>query len=98
MCIRDRFSGVPWETGLAAASAFSDLVAADCPGLTPAQAAIAWCWQQPGVTTVIPGARHREQALANAAAGAAEPLDEAFLAGVRALYDERIRPLVHDRW
>jgi aryl-alcohol dehydrogenase-like predicted oxidoreductase len=96
--VGETFSGVPWETGLAAASEFSGLVATHAPGLTPAQAAIAWCWQQPGVTTVIPGARHREQALANAAAGTVGPLDEAVLAGVKTLYDERIRPLVHQRW
>src|SRR3954463_12928094 len=69
--VGETFSGVPWEVGLAAASAFSSLVAAHAPELTPAQAAIAWCAQQPGVTTVIPGARRREQALANAAAGTA---------------------------
>ena len=40
------------------------------PSVTPAQAAIAWIWQQPGVSTVIPGARDAEQARANAAAGA----------------------------
>jgi aryl-alcohol dehydrogenase-like predicted oxidoreductase len=96
--VGETFSGVPWETGLAAASEFAELAAAHCPGLTPAQAAIAWCWQQPGVTTVIPGARHREQARANAAAGASGPLAEPFVAGVRDLYDDRIRPLVHDRW
>ena len=65
---------------------------------TPAQAALAWCWQQPGATTVIPGARNREQAVANAEAGLVPPLGADFLDGVRALYDERIRELVHSRW
>ena len=37
--------------------------------VTPAQAAIAWLWQQPGVTTVIPGARNVDQARSNAGAG-----------------------------
>ena len=61
--VGETFSGVPWETGLAAAQEFSNLVATAGPEqLTPAQAALAWCWQQPGVTTVIPGARNREQA------------------------------------
>ena len=94
----ETFSGVPWDVGLAAATAFSELVERLPGAPTPAQAAVAWCWQQPGVTTVIPGARNREQAVANAAAGLVPPLGAEFLDGVAALYDERIRELVHDRW
>jgi len=97
--VGETFSGVPWETGLAAAAEFSTLVAAEAPeGLSPAQAAIAWCWQQPGVTTVIPGARNREQAVSNARAGGAAPLGEAFEASVRRIYDDHVRAAVHDRW
>lgn len=97
--VGETFSGVGWERGLAAAEEFTGLVRAELPeGVTPAQAAIAWCWQQPGCTTVIPGARSAEQARANAAAGALEPLPESFLSGVRDLYDARIREAVHSRW
>jgi aryl-alcohol dehydrogenase-like predicted oxidoreductase len=66
--------------------------------VTPAEAAIAWVWQQPGVTTVIPGARNPDQARSNAAAGTVEALPAAFLDGVRDLYDARIRSAVHERW
>ena len=96
--VGETFSGVPWEDGLAAAAAFSELVGRLPGAPTPAQAALAWCWQQPAVTTVIPGARNREQAIANAEAGLVPPLGADFLDGVRALYDERIRELVHSRW
>jgi len=96
--VGETFSGVPWETGLAAAEAFSALVARLPGDPTPAQAALAWCWQQPGVTTVIPGARNPDQAIANAEAGLLPPLGAEFLDGVRALYDDRIRELVHSRW
>ena len=95
----ETFSGVDYETGLAAAGEFTSLVSQAVPeGLTPAQAAIAWIWQQPGVSSVIPGARNAAQARANAAAGGAEPLGEDFLAGVRDLYDARIKESVHGRW
>ena len=67
-------------------------------GLTPAQVAIAWVWQQPGVTTVIPGARNLAQARAHAEAGAAGPLSEDLLAGVRSIYDRHVRATVHGRW
>ena len=54
--------------------------------------------QQPGVTTVIPGARNAEQARSNAAAGSAPPLGQEFLAGVRHTYDTVLRASVHPRW
>ncbi|KQT92084.1 aldo/keto reductase [Marmoricola sp. Leaf446] len=96
--VGETFSGVPYDVGLAAAADFGALVR-DLPGeVTSAQAAIAWIWQQPGVSTVIPGARNSEQARSNAAAGDVAPLGEAFLAGVRDLYDARVRELVHHRW
>lgn len=96
--VGETFSGVPYDVGLAAARDFAELVASTAPGITSAQAAIAWAWQQPGVTTVIPGARSPEQARANAAAGDVPPLPGDLFAGVRALYDARVRALVHHRW
>jgi aryl-alcohol dehydrogenase-like predicted oxidoreductase len=67
-------------------------------GVTPAQAAIAWLWQQPGISTVIPGARSIAQAQGNAAAGAVPSLGEAFESGVRRIYDARLREAIHPRW
>lgn len=96
--VGETFSGVPYDTGLAAAADFAAL-ARDLPGeVSSAQAAIAWVWQQPGVSTVIPGARNSDQARSNAAAGSVAQLDDAFLDGVRGIYDDRVRALVHDRW
>jgi aryl-alcohol dehydrogenase-like predicted oxidoreductase len=54
--------------------------------------------QQPGVTTVIPGARTVAQAKANAAAGELPPLGADFMAGVQELYDRELRAQIHDRW
>jgi aryl-alcohol dehydrogenase-like predicted oxidoreductase len=97
--VGETFSGVDFETGVAAAQEFSSLVAdAGLGDVTPAQAAIAWCVQQTGVTTVIPGARNTSQAASNAAAGEVDPLPDAFLDAVRDLYDRRIREQVHGRW
>ncbi|MFJ3407681.1 aldo/keto reductase [Promicromonospora sp. NPDC090134] len=97
--VGETFSGVPYEVGLEAAARFTELsreILGD--SLTPAQAAIAWAWQRPGVSSVIPGARNVEQARANAAAGAAETLGPLFMSGVREIYDELIKEHVHDRW
>ena len=97
--VGETFSGVDFATGVQAAREFSALVDAVGPtGLSPAEVALAWVWQQPGVTTVIPGARNAGQARANAAAGDTDPLSPAFLDGVRDLYDRHFRSAVHARW
>ncbi|MBA9003501.1 aldo/keto reductase [Thermomonospora cellulosilytica] len=93
--VGETFSGVDYDTGVEAAREFSALA---LPGATPAQTALRWIIQQPGVSTVIPGARTPEQARANGAAAELPPLPEDTLAGIRELYDRRIRPLVHHRW
>ena len=97
--VGETFSGVDYETGVAASREFVALVEEAGPDdVTPAQAAIAWVWQRSGVSTVIPGARNPDQARANAAAGRVGPLSDDFLDGVRELYDARIRTGVHERW
>ena len=77
--VGETFSGVDYETGVDAAQRFSAL--AREAGLEPATAALAWVAQQPGVTTVIPGARTVAQAVSNADAAAlldAEAQDRPF--------------------
>jgi aryl-alcohol dehydrogenase-like predicted oxidoreductase len=93
--VGETFSGVDYDTGVAAGREFAALAP---DGATPAQAALRWVIQQAGVTTVIPGARNPEQVRANAAAGALPPLPDTTLRAVTDLYDRRIRPLVHHRW
>ena len=97
--VGETFSGVDYETGVAAATEFSQLVAEHLgPDVTPAQAALAWVIQQPGVTSVIPGARTPEQARANAAAAFLPALPGAFLDAAAELYDRRLRAAIHPRW
>lgn len=93
--VGETFSGVPYEVGLEAVERLRGLVPA---GQTLAQFALRWIIDQPGVSTVIPGARNAAQAEANTAAAALPPLSAEAAAGVRETYDELIRPLVHDRW
>ncbi|OPF81094.1 aldo/keto reductase [Streptomyces antioxidans] len=91
----ETFSGVGFEEGVEAAVEFAGLAP---QGATPAQTALRWIIQQPGVTSVIPGARSPEQARANAAAAGLPPLPGATLEAVGDLYDRRIRARVHHRW
>jgi aryl-alcohol dehydrogenase-like predicted oxidoreductase len=93
--VGETFSGVPFDVGLAAVRALS---AAVPTGATTAQFALRWIIDQPGVTTVIPGARDREQARGNASAAALAPLTPEALATVRSVYDSLVRGAVHERW
>ncbi|MGY1793838.1 aldo/keto reductase [Geodermatophilus sp. SYSU D00525] len=92
--VGETFSGVPYEVGVAAAREFTAI----CGDRVPAQVALRWVVQQPGVTCVIPGARSVEQVRSNVAAADLAPLTDAELADLERLYDERIRQHVHDRW
>ncbi len=91
----ETFSGIDFETGLAAVEALRPLVPAGVPMATWA---IRWILMHPGVTCAIPGAKRPEQVDENVAAADLPPLDEATMAAVRAVYEARLRPLVHQRW
>jgi len=93
--VGETFSGVDFDTGVEAAREFAALIPA---GVTPAQAALRWVIQQPGVSTVIPGARTPDQVNQNASAASLPPLTSAELAAIADLYDRRIRAQVHGRW
>ena len=95
--VGETFSGVGLEAGADAAAEFA-AVTGGLPGGTPAQWALRWVIQQPGVTTVIPGARGTGQARQNAEAASLPPLPQAELGAIEGLYDKYFRATVHDRW
>jgi aryl-alcohol dehydrogenase-like predicted oxidoreductase len=68
------------------------------PGATLAQLALRWILGFDAVTCAIPGAKTPAQARDNAAAAALPPLGPEALAAVKAVYDELIRPHVHQHW
>lgn len=91
----ETFAGVPYDVGLSAVEYLRELVP---EGMSLAQFALRWVMDQPGVSTVIPGARTADQARANAAVADLPPLDDEHFAGVRRIYDDLVRPHVHHRW
>ena len=93
--VGETFSGVPYETGVQAARELSRLLD---PGMTLAQFALRWVIDQPGVSTVIPGARNPQQVLQNVAAAALPALRAEQLEGVAHVYEELLREHVHARW
>lgn len=93
--VGETFSGVDFATGLEAVKRLIPLVP---DGATMAQFALRWILDQPGVTVVIPGARNPQQVAGNIAAATLRPLTTGELKVVQTVYDELIRPQVHDRW
>ncbi len=91
----ETFSGVPYEVGLEAVERLRPLVPA---GATMSQLALRWTLMFEAVSCAIPGARTPQQARDNAAAADLPPLPPATMAAVKAVYDERLRPLVHSSW
>lgn len=96
----ETFSGVDFETGLAAVARLEQAL----DGAMPlAEASLRWILAQQGVTAAIPGASSGEQARSNAAAGSAPTTEQAevlgrFDAAVRETYDELLRESIHPRW
>lgn len=91
----ETFSGVDYETGLAAVE---ELRALTPEGVTMTQFALRWILMFDAVTCAIPGGKRPSQVEENCAASAVQMLSERAMEGVRRVYDERIRGLVHQRW
>jgi len=93
--IGETFAGVPFDVGLKAVEQLRELVPA---GATMAMFALRWLLMYEAVTLAIPGAKNPEQAVDNAAAADLTPLDDETMSAVRSVYDELIKPHVHQRW
>jgi aryl-alcohol dehydrogenase-like predicted oxidoreductase len=91
----ETFAGVDYETGLGVVEELRSLVPT---GATLAQMALRWVLMSDAVTATIPGAKTPEQARANAGAVDLAPLPPAAMERIAALYEERVKPLVHQRW
>jgi aryl-alcohol dehydrogenase-like predicted oxidoreductase len=91
----ETFSGIDYQTGLAAVDELRPLVP---PGASLAQLALAWIIQHDAITCAIPGARRPSQIEENVGAAALPALSADTRARIDRLYQTRIRPLVHQRW
>lgn len=91
----ETFSGVDYETGLAAVEELRALLP---QGMSMAQFALRWILMFEAVTCAIPGAKRPSQAEQNAAAADFPPLSPEVMAKVQAIYDAKIKPLVHHYW
>jgi aryl-alcohol dehydrogenase-like predicted oxidoreductase len=93
--VGETFSGVPYDVALDAVDAIRALVPA---GTTMAAFALRWILMADAVSVVIPGAKSRAQAQANAAAGTLGQLPQQTMQALKKIYDDKIAPHVHHRW
>jgi aryl-alcohol dehydrogenase-like predicted oxidoreductase len=91
----ETFSGVDYETGL---QAVDELRALLPDGWTMPQFALRWILMSEAVTCAIPGAKNQKQAEDNVRAADLPALDSSALEKIRAIYDSKIRNLVHNYW
>ena len=91
----ETFSGIPFETGLAAVEELKALF----PGEENlASIALRWILDFDEVSTVIPGASRVEQVASNNAASKIAPLSHETRQRIDEIYTSRIKPLVHHVW
>jgi aryl-alcohol dehydrogenase-like predicted oxidoreductase len=67
-------------------------------GVSMAALAMRWILQHPEGSCVIPGARNELQAAQNARASDLPPLTAEQMNTLKRIYEEKIAPLVHQRW
>jgi aryl-alcohol dehydrogenase-like predicted oxidoreductase len=93
--VGETLSGVPFDAGLEAVERIRKLIGSDA---SMAELALRWILMFDAVTVAIPGAKTAAQARANAGAADLPPLTNQQMAELRAIYEEGIRPHVHQRW
>ena len=91
----ETFSGVDYDTGLAAVEELKMLCP---PDMSLVQFALRWILMFDAITCTIPGAKNPAQANENFSAADLPPLSAETMAAVRGIYDRQIRAQVHQRW
>ncbi len=91
----ETFSGIDYDTGIEAVEKLKTLF----PGhenLAPV--ALGWILHYPEVSCIIPGASKPEQVVSNIRALDIPPLTVEQIEGIRSLYENSIKKLVHHYW
>ncbi len=91
----ETFSGVNYDVALEAVEELRSLVPA---GMTMPQFALKWILMFDAVSCAIPGGKRPEQVADNAKASELPALSADVLAGVKRVYDAKVKALVHQRW
>jgi aryl-alcohol dehydrogenase-like predicted oxidoreductase len=93
--VGETFSGVDYETSLAAVEQIRTLLPA---GMTMPQFALRWILMFDAVTCAIPGGKNAAQVADNCATSDLPALPDDAMRAVRSIYEQSIRDGVHHRW
>jgi aryl-alcohol dehydrogenase-like predicted oxidoreductase len=93
--VGETFSGVDYNVGLAAVEEIRALLP---KGVSMSQFALRWILMFDAVTCAIPGGKRPDQVADNCAASALPPISPDAMKAIQRIYDEKIRPQVHQRW
>lgn len=93
--VGETFSGVPFAKGLEAVEKLRPLVP---QGWSLTQFALRWILMFDAVTCAIPGAKRPAQVEENVSAADLDPIPHEAMAQAAEIYDQYIRPEVHQRW
>ena len=91
----ETFAGIPFEVGL---DAVEEIRALSSEDENLAAIALRWILDSPEVSTIIPGISRPDQLASNLAALQLAPLAAESRAGINAIYQKSIKPLVHHLW
>jgi len=91
----ETFAGVPYDAGLQAVARLASLLPADIP---LAHVALRWILMRDEVSCIIPGASSPEQVRTNLEAADLSPLTGRQMTAITEIYEEDIKPLVHQLW
>jgi aryl-alcohol dehydrogenase-like predicted oxidoreductase len=93
--VGETFSGVDYDAGLEAVEQIWQLLPAN---LSMSQFALRWILMFDSVTCAIPGGKNPEQVANNCKASDLPPISSETMESVKTIYDQKIKPLVHNRW
>src|SRR6266700_1614217 len=106
--VGETFSGVDYEAGLAAVDDLRDLMTkppspfssyqGSAEFMSMSQFALRWILMFDAVSCAIPGGKNPMQVSDNCRASDLPPLTPEQMAGIKRIYNENIRGLVHHRW
>jgi aryl-alcohol dehydrogenase-like predicted oxidoreductase len=91
----ETFSGVDYELGLQAVEEIRALLP---QGVSMTQFALRWILMFDAVSCAIPGGKRPDQVSENCRASELPSISPESMAAIKRIYDEKIRPSVHQRW
>lgn len=91
----ETFSGVDYATGLEAVEELKSMLP---DGWTMAQFALRWILMFDAVSCVIPGAKRPGQVIDNTTTSELPDISPETMQAIKTLYENKIKPLVHQNW